>query len=111
MHPIQRHFAQRLCQLREERGLTQLALATSCGWSVQKISLYERCARSPNLTDLVLLAEALQVNVAELVQPPPDPADPVGQELHELGLLLRAQPLSLVRTVVRMARALVLQGA
>lgn len=111
MHPIQRQFAERLRRIREERGLTQLALAATCGWSVQKISLYERSARSPSLTDLALLAEALHVSIAELVEAPPDSADPVAQELHELGLLLRAQPLALVRTVLRMARALVVESA
>ena len=109
MHPIQRQFAARLRQLREERGLTQLALAASCGWAVQKISLYERCLRSPSLNDLARLSEVLDVRISDLIGEANEQDDPLELELRALRAILHTQPLSVVRTVVRMARALVAQ--
>ncbi|WDG75497.1 XRE family transcriptional regulator [Pseudomonas chlororaphis] len=58
----------RIKRLRKNKGLSQKALAEICGWSSQsRIGNYESNLREPNLSDLILLAPALGVSVAELI--------------------------------------------
>ncbi|WP_150783054.1 XRE family transcriptional regulator [Pseudomonas fluorescens] len=58
----------RIKRLRKQNGLTQQGLAAACGWSSQsRIGNYESDLREPNLTDLMVLAPALGVSVADLI--------------------------------------------
>ena len=60
-------LGQRIKHLRKSRGLSQQALAEACGWSSQsRIGNYESDLREPSLADLLLLAPALGVSIAEL---------------------------------------------
>ncbi|MEN8190568.1 MAG: helix-turn-helix transcriptional regulator, partial [Thermodesulfobacteriota bacterium] len=71
--------------LREERGLTQLYLATAVGVTTETISRWER-GRSPNIKkeNGIRLAEALEVELAEILEQPPESDDePVRQEAAE----------------------------
>lgn len=52
-------FAERLKQVREKRGMSQLQLGVRCGASYQQICAYERGANLPKLDRLVTLAEVL----------------------------------------------------
>lgn len=59
-------FAARLRQLREDRGLSQEALATAAGLHRTHVSLIERGKRVVRLETVERLATALQVPVVEL---------------------------------------------
>jgi transcriptional regulator with XRE-family HTH domain len=60
-------FAVRLKRLREERGLTQAALATKVGMSRAYLARLEMGRHDPPLSCLRKLAKALQVSVTELL--------------------------------------------
>jgi len=60
-------FAKNLTLLRYARGLTQMQLAELAHTSNSVISFYESGARTPNLENLVALAEALHVTVDRLL--------------------------------------------
>ena len=62
-----RAFARVLITVREERGLTQEALAFDSGYHPKYISLLERGINSPSLTAILELARALDVSGADLV--------------------------------------------
>ena len=51
---------------RSEKGLTQQKLADKLGWSLRKLTTYERNERIPPLTEALLLAEALETTVEQL---------------------------------------------
>ncbi|SDI77125.1 Phage repressor protein C, contains Cro/C1-type HTH and peptisase s24 domains [Pseudomonas flavescens] len=60
-------LGKRIKHLRKGMGLSQQALAEACGWSSQsRIGNYESDLREPSLADLLLLAPALGVSLAEL---------------------------------------------
>jgi transcriptional regulator with XRE-family HTH domain len=60
-------FGQRLCELREQRGLSQESLADAASLHRTHISLIERGQRSVRLETIERLALALQVQPAELM--------------------------------------------
>ena len=62
-----RAFARVLFQLRQERKLTQEALAFESGYHPKYISLLERGKYSPSLTTILELADALRISGADLV--------------------------------------------
>ncbi|TBV01664.1 XRE family transcriptional regulator [Phytopseudomonas dryadis] len=71
-------LGQRIKRLRKHRSLSQQLLAEACGWSSQsRIGNYESDLREPSLADLLLLAPALGVSIAELAgsEALPVPAD------------------------------------
>lgn len=61
---------QQLRQLREERGLSQAALATLAGTSQQTIDRIERNLNSPSLSTLQPILDALQSRLAIIPIPP-----------------------------------------
>jgi transcriptional regulator with XRE-family HTH domain len=65
--PEKRAFARTLSELRQERRLTQEALAFESGYHPKYISLLERGRYSPSLTTIIELAEVLQISGGELV--------------------------------------------
>lgn len=68
-------LGQRIKHLRKTAGLSQQALAEACGWSSQsRIGNYESDLREPSLADLLLLAPALGVSIAELAGSEAPPA-------------------------------------
>jgi ribosome-binding protein aMBF1 (putative translation factor) len=60
----QQRFAENLRHHRERLGLSQEALAASCGLHRTEISLLERCKRSPRLETIVILARGLKLRSA-----------------------------------------------
>jgi len=71
-----RAVGQRLAELRRQRGFTQEALAEQVGIQPHGLSRIEQGHRSPSLSTLAHLAEALDVTVGELLaveQEVPDP--------------------------------------
>ncbi len=60
-------FGERVRELREERGLSQEALADLAGLHRTHVSLIERAQRSARLETIEALAKALKVTAAELM--------------------------------------------
>jgi transcriptional regulator with XRE-family HTH domain len=67
MNPLKR-TAMRLKTLREERGMTQQALADKAGISREYLARLEGARHDPTLTMLERLARALRVAVTELLE-------------------------------------------
>jgi transcriptional regulator with XRE-family HTH domain len=63
-----RAFARVLITVREERGLTQEALAFDSGYHPKYISMLERGVNSPSLTAILEIARALDITGADLVR-------------------------------------------
>jgi transcriptional regulator with XRE-family HTH domain len=63
-----RAFARVLITLREERRITQEALAFDSGYHPKYISLLERGRNSPSLTAILEIARALDITGADLVR-------------------------------------------
>ena len=51
---------------RRSQGLTQQQLADGIGWSLRKLTSYERGERVPPLTEALQLATALETTIDEL---------------------------------------------
>jgi transcriptional regulator with XRE-family HTH domain len=66
---VQKRFGQRLRELRTAAGLSQADFAYKCGIGLTSISSLERGKRDPQTATLVMLARALNISVAELVNP------------------------------------------
>ncbi len=64
---IDMDFAERLANLRKEKGLTQQALADACGIHVSNIRRYEAGTNQPTLDVLRQLALALNTSADTLV--------------------------------------------
>jgi transcriptional regulator with XRE-family HTH domain len=86
------HVGDCIAQLRRERGLTQESLAERAGISRETVKKIERQKRSPSLSMLETLAEALGVPVGDLINSPAPRV--LGNEDSSGKLLLRsaAQP-------------------
>jgi transcriptional regulator with XRE-family HTH domain len=65
---LRRAFGDTLREARESRGLTQEALSFECGRHRTYVSLIERGKNAPSIVTLWLLADALAVEPAELVE-------------------------------------------
>jgi len=68
-------FGSHLRALREQRKLSQRALALSAGIAVSFLSKVEAGKASPTLATLMKLAEALGMTVIELLSPPSPPPE------------------------------------
>lgn len=65
--PRRQLIGRRLCDLRENRGLTQLQLAEKAGMDHKTVHRIEYATSDPSLSMLLRLAAALDVELAELV--------------------------------------------
>jgi transcriptional regulator with XRE-family HTH domain len=63
---LKKNFGNRLRELRNEKGLSQEALAFACGLDRTYIGGIERGERNPSLVNIHKIAEALGVSVKEL---------------------------------------------
>lgn len=62
-------IANRLLQLRKERGLSQEELADQLGISRQAVSKWERAEASPDTDNLICLAKLYNVSLDYLLKP------------------------------------------
>jgi transcriptional regulator with XRE-family HTH domain len=67
-------IADRIKQARQKKNLTQEQLAAKLGCTKATVSRYETEDREPDLEMITRIAAALQVSVASLTRPEPDPA-------------------------------------
>jgi transcriptional regulator with XRE-family HTH domain len=63
-----REIGERLRDARRHAGLTQLQLGERVGRDHRTIHRWEYALRVPNLEDLLLIADALNIPLAELVR-------------------------------------------
>ncbi len=63
---IQKHFGERVRELRKQKGLSQEALALACNLDRTYIGGVERGERNISLINIYKIAEALGVNAKEL---------------------------------------------
>lgn len=68
VHTRQRAIGERIRALRRAAGMSQIELGERVGRDHKTIHRWETAATAPNLIDLLLLAAALDVPLAELVQ-------------------------------------------
>ncbi|MEM9422446.1 MAG: helix-turn-helix transcriptional regulator [Pseudomonadota bacterium] len=77
-HPIDLLVAQRIKSLREEKGLSQQALAVKCGISFQQFQKYERGKNRISTARLFSISQAMGVSVTSFLggldTSPPDEA-------------------------------------
>ncbi|WP_149762046.1 helix-turn-helix domain-containing protein [Neomesorhizobium albiziae] len=63
-------FVANLRAVRRARGVSQVDLANSAGLSMRYVGLLERGEKSPTLTTVAAIADALSVEPAELISGP-----------------------------------------
>lgn len=81
---IQRNFARRLKELREDSGLSQGDLAEKLGVSRGSISNYENCTRIPDITFLVRASDFFRVGTSYLL----GDSDNKEPKYEDIGLLI-----------------------
>jgi transcriptional regulator with XRE-family HTH domain len=64
---IQKHFGERVRQLRQQKGLSQEALALACDLDRSYIGGVERGERNISLINIHKISRALEVSLSELV--------------------------------------------
>lgn len=62
-----RAFGERLKQVRRKKQITQEQLADLSGLDLSHIARIETAKRNPKLTTLIILAQALQMSLSELM--------------------------------------------
>lgn len=60
-------IAARLKRAREQKGISQKALAELCGWAQSRVGNYESGSRTIGVDDAITLAGALKIAPAELI--------------------------------------------
>lgn len=68
VHPRRREIGERIRTARRTVGLSQLQLGERIGRDHKTIHRYETAISVPGLTDLLLIADALNVPLADLVR-------------------------------------------
>lgn len=102
-------LAKRVQLLRKNLGMTQAALASRAGVTVETVARLERVVRgrlsansNPSLETLARLAIALEVELHELLAP-----EPVSQRKHhQLSYLLEGASPAVTQRILRVAEAL-----
>lgn len=91
-HP--KGFPSKLVRLRADAGMTQKDLAKASGISVPQIGRYEMGTSKPRMTALVKLANALNIDVSELLDADEQP------EITEISMVAEdnsSQPIALTK--------------
>ncbi|MFC8859346.1 helix-turn-helix transcriptional regulator [[Kitasatospora] papulosa] len=68
VHAARRELGHKIAVRRRELGLSQDGLADRIGMERRSVQRYEAGARDPGYGELLLIARALEVTVADLVQ-------------------------------------------
>lgn len=105
-----RRFAERLHNLRSEKGLSQEALAAKAKLHPSYISALERAAKAPGLIVLEQVAKGLDVSLPELVDfsdsgSPTD--DRLEDEVAMIGRMLRKCDLATVKKARKQVEILI----
>jgi transcriptional regulator with XRE-family HTH domain len=102
--PIDQRVRARIKELRVARGLTQEALSERAEMSVDAINRIEHASRTPTLETVEKIARALDVTVADLIDPEraPPPAG-LPPPLNQLVALLGTQPAHVQEASLKLA--------
>ncbi len=84
-------IAQRLAELRRERGFSQEGLAEQLGLSRQAVSKWERAESAPDMGNLIALADLYDVTLDELLRVSPEVEEDVRYEARERSRTAEAQ--------------------
>ncbi|WP_417353832.1 helix-turn-helix transcriptional regulator, partial [Gordonibacter pamelaeae] len=84
-------IAQRLAEMRREKGFSQEELAARLGLSRQAVSKWERAESSPDTGNLIALADLYGVTLDELVRVEADIADDVTFESSDRAASAEAE--------------------
>ncbi|MEC4272998.1 helix-turn-helix transcriptional regulator [Adlercreutzia sp. R25] len=84
-------IAQRLAELRRERGFSQESLAEQLGLSRQAVSKWERAESAPDMGNLIALADLYGVTLDELLRVSPEVEEDVRYESQERATSSEAQ--------------------
>lgn len=84
-------IAQRLAELRRERGFSQESLAEQLGLSRQAVSKWERAESAPDMGNLIALADLYGVTLDELLRVSPEVEEDVRYESQERAASSEAQ--------------------
>ena len=76
-------IAQRLAELRRERGFSQEGLAEQLGLSRQAVSKWERAESAPDMGNLIALADLYEVTLDELLRVSPEVEEDVRYESQD----------------------------
>ena len=76
-------IAQRLAELRRERGFSQEGLAEQLGLSRQAVSKWERAEAAPDMGNLIALADLYEVTLDELLRVSPEVEEDMRFESQE----------------------------
>ncbi len=109
MHDVALRLAERVRQLRQKCGLTQAALASRAGVTVETVARLERVIRgrdsanfNPSLDTLLRLSAALGVDVCDLLAS----KAPTRQRDDRLSVLMRRANPAVVQRILRVAEVL-----
>jgi transcriptional regulator with XRE-family HTH domain len=104
MDALSKAVGDRVRQRRKKLGLTQEELAGRAGIDTSYVGQLERGLRHPSLRVLACVAEALEMQVADLLREKPRQDSPVLRELQRtLGTLPPAQQQAILEIVKKMA--------
>ena len=84
-------IAQRLAELRREKGYSQEELAENLGLSRQAVSKWERAESSPDIGNLVALAKLYEVTLDELLRVEEDIEDDLKFETQDRAVSIEAE--------------------
>ena len=97
--------AQRLADLRRQKGYSQEGLARKLGLSRQAVSKWERAESSPDTENLISLAKLYGVSLDELLNPSDEIEDDIEFENEDRARQREAEAVERVRTHEAAARA------
>jgi transcriptional regulator with XRE-family HTH domain len=102
MQALQKHVGKKIRHIREQKGISQEALADMCNLHRTYIGLIERGQRNLTLSTLEVIARELEVPASDLfldTEPPPSAKRPTPpRELVTLGDL--ATHVAVIRTIL-----------
>ena len=84
-------IAQRLAELRRERGFSQEGLAEQLGLSRQAVSKWERAESAPDMGNLIALADLYEVTLDELLRVSPEVEEDMRFESQERAESVEAE--------------------
>lgn len=96
-------IAQRLAELRRERGFSQEGLAEQLGLSRQAVSKWERAESAPDMGNLIALADLYEVTLDELLRVSPEVVDDVRFESQERAESVEAEAAAAAETALAAA--------
>lgn len=84
-------IAQRLAELRRERGFSQEDLANQLGLSRQAVSKWERAESAPDMGNIIALADLYEVTIDELLRVSPEVEEDMRFESQERAESIEAE--------------------